>query len=174
MDVRILAEEHNAVRWEMRSLIAEVELGIFGGATLIVIVLLFAQNPLRWYYAVGVTVLASVAALYVALTTPLIERGAMERTPEGGSVSHEIRWLLRRQPVKWETSLDAISSVGVAYRRVEETDGETSSAARFCVRLKDGEGVLPLTGWASVTSAERLQEAFAKAARLPLVMPLAP
>ncbi len=171
MQVRIVDEQHNAVTWETRLPLVEVELGIMGGMALIVSVLLLLQNPLRWSFIAGTVILAFAAALYVAVTTPAWERGTVERTPEGGSVTHEMRWPLRRQLQSWQVSLDSLVSVGVAYRMVEETDGQIISAARLFVRPSDDKPTVPLTGWANVVSVEQLAEAFAKATRLPLESP---
>ncbi|OQA13031.1 MAG: hypothetical protein BWY63_03613 [Chloroflexi bacterium ADurb.Bin360] len=107
-------------------------------------------------------------AVYGALTTPLWERGTMERTPEGGAVRCERRWLLRRELELWEMPLERLSGVGVAIRITEETDGATTSVARLWLRPAEGESLIFVTGWASISSVTSLAETFAKAARLPL------
>lgn len=168
MQIRILDEQHNLVAWELRSPLVKVLLGFLGGLLLAVGVLLFSRNALRWPFIGGAVTLALGAALFTALTTPLWERGVMERTPEGGMVQREQRWLLRREPVTWDVSLEALAGLRVTTQTVEETEGYTTTFARLCVRLVDSESLAPLTGWASNASVEALAAAFAKAARLPL------
>lgn len=170
MQVRILNEQHNAVAWELRSPLLQVELGILGGMALLVAVLLFNRSALRWPFIAGIVVIAVGVALFTALTTPWWERGTMERTPTGGAVQREQRWILRKQPATWEAPLEALAGLWVAYRTVEETEGQTTTA-RLCVRLVEDEASVALTGWANVASVEQLAEAFAKAARLPLATP---
>ncbi|HQF00340.1 MAG TPA: hypothetical protein PLG06_11485 [Anaerolineae bacterium] len=168
MQVKILDEQHNAASWELRRPVVEIELGILGGMLLIITGLFFVQSAVRWPFIAGVATLALGAAFYVAFTTPLWERGAMERTPEGGTVTCERRWLLRRELERWEAPLESVESVGVMRRTVEETDGHVVSAARCYVRLAEGRILVPLTGWATVESATQLAQSFARAARLPV------
>ena len=168
MQVKILDEQHNAASWELRRPVVEIELGILGGMLLIITGLFFVQSAVRWPFIAGVATLALGAAFYVAFTTPLWERGAMERTPEGGTVTCERRWLLRRELERWEAPLESVESVGVMRRTVEETDGHVVSAARCYVRLAEGGILVPLTGWATVESATQLAQSFARAARLPV------
>ena len=168
MQVKILDEQHNAASWELRRPVVEIELGILGGMLLIITGLFFVQSAVRWPFIAGVAMLAFGAAFYVAFTTPLWERGAMERTPEGGTVTCERRWLLRRELERWEAPLESVESVGVMRRTVEETDGHVVSAARCYVRLAEGGILVPLTGWATVESATQLAQNFARAARVPV------
>jgi len=168
MQVKILDEQHNAVRWELRRPLVEIELGILGGMLLLIAGLFFVQSAVRWPFIAGVVTLALGAAFYVAFTTPLWEQGAMERAPEGGTVTCERRWLLRRELERWEAPLDSVESVGVMLRTVEETDGHVVPAARCYVRLAEGGAPVPLTGWATVESATQLAQSFARAARLPV------
>ncbi|HOC22639.1 MAG: hypothetical protein GYA30_00420 [Chloroflexi bacterium] len=168
MQVKILDEQHNAASWELRRPVVEIELGILGGMLLIITGLFFVQSAVRWPFIAGVATLALGAAFYVAFTTPLWERGAMERTPEGGTVTCERRWLLHRELERWEVPLESVESVGVMRRTVEETDGHVVSAARCYVRLAEGGILVPLTGWATVESATQLAQNFARAARVPV------
>ena len=168
MQIRILDEQHNAVTWELRSPLIMVGSGLLVGTVLMVTVLLFVQSALRGPFIAGVVVLAIAVAVYGALTTPLWERGVMERTPEGGAVRCERRWLLRRELELWEAPLEKFSGVGVATRITEETDGQTTAVARLWLRPAEGDSLIFLTGWASISSVTFLAEAFAKAARLPL------
>lgn len=168
MQIRILDEQHNAVTWELRSPLIMVGSGLLVGTALMVTVLLFVRSALRGPLIAGVVVLAIAMAVYGALTTPLWERGVMERTPEGGAVRRERRWLLRRELETWEEPLEKLSGVGVATRITEETDGQTTSVARLWLRLTEGDSLIFVTGWASISSVTSLAETFAKAARLPL------
>jgi hypothetical protein len=168
MQIRILDEQHNAVSWELRWPLGQVGAGLLVGMVLAATPLLFVHHALRWYLIAGVALVVLGVALAVALTTPLWERGAVERTPEGGAVSRERRWLLRRAPELWEAPLEAFSGVGVANRITEETDGATTSVARVWLRSTEGDAIQALTGWASPSSAQALAESFAKAARLSL------
>lgn len=167
MRVRILEEQHNRVVWELRSPLVRILLGFVGGAGAAAGVLALSSHPWRWFLIAAVMLLALGAALFSALTTPLWERGMVERTPEGGAVQREQRWLLRRQPLLWGVPLEYVTGVRTVYQAIEETEGALITWARLCALVREAESLVPLTGWADPASVEALAVAFVKAARLP-------
>jgi len=116
---------------------------------------------------------APTIAILLALTTPLGEQGLVERSPEGGVVRLEQRWILQRKPMVWDSSLEAISGFSVEQQTFAETSARARTLARLWVFLppEDDEQQprMPLTNWLEVNVTQALGQSLAHVARRPLL-----
>ncbi|MBN2006703.1 MAG: hypothetical protein JXA21_25340 [Anaerolineae bacterium] len=164
MHIQIVDEAHNRVDWAASTPLVKVLLGLFAGWGILAVLLLPGPGP-RTYLVGGVAGGAVLLfALLMALTTPLSERGHLERTPEGGEVYRLKRWLLAGKRMTWYAPLEDVSGFQMEWQTFEETSAATYTLARLWVVLTDGSTAL-LTDWADVDHVRGLGELLAKAGR---------
>jgi hypothetical protein len=164
MEAVITEESHNRVVWEVRSSLLWMELGLLIGWVLFAALVVMAPSPLRWTLILGVGAAVLGVGGALALTTPLVDGGELERTPEGGVLYRERRWLFVGRRLSWEVPLEDVVGFRPETQAFEETGGVTYPQARLWAVCGDG-APLPLTGWLAPPSAYALGEALAKAGR---------
>jgi hypothetical protein len=103
----------------------------------------------------------------VAVTTPLVEKGHLERLPEGGDVGWAQVWPLVGERARSTAALEAIERFEVETELFEDTAPELYRRSRVWAVSDEGERY-PLSSWAEASSALALGEALAKAGRRPL------
>ncbi len=175
MEFAIVEETHNRVSWRMRSPVVRIEIGLLVGFVIaaVLVILLPAFRPFGWF-VVGAFVLGILGTgLYLALTTPLWDRGFMERLPDGGLVRREQRWVFGGERVTLDLPLDVVTAFEVETALFEGTGGALQTFARLLLLLQD-EAVggaarpVPLTDWLEVEVIDALGRSLAWAARRPL------
>jgi hypothetical protein len=173
MKVEIIEQAHNRVRWEIQTQLVQVLLGIgiAVALSLILLVVFPNLNMLVWIVLIAIAVGGGGMILLLILLKPRIEKGLVERTPEGGVVRRKEQLLLRGEHVLFEFPLDEIAGFWVEEHDFEQSGGNKVRLARLWILFtKEGEGQ-PLVDWANVPAVRGLAEAIAKASRRPLTEP---
>ncbi len=164
MHIQIVDEAHNRVDWAARTPLVKILVGLVAGWGVLTVLVLPAPGP-RTYLVGGIAAgVILFFALFLALTTPLSERGHLERTPEGGEMYRLKRWLLGGKRMTWYALLEDVSGFQMEWQTFEETSADTYTLARLWVVLTDGSTAL-LTDWAEVDHVRGLGESLAKAGR---------
>lgn len=164
MHIQIVDEAHNRVDWAAHTPLVKTLVGLVAGWGVLAVLVLPSPGP-RTYLVVGIAGgVILLLALCMALTTPLSERGHLERTPEGGEAYRLKHWLLRGKRMTWYALLEDVSGFQMEWQMFEETSAETYTLARLWVVLTDGSTAL-LTDWAEVDHVRVLGELLAKAGR---------
>ena len=175
MRIQVTEETHNRVVWEVNTFLARIEIGLLAGMAVCLALLIILPPPGLWGWLVIAIVFmgAPTAAILLALTTPLREQGLVERSPEGGVVRFEQRWILPRKPVVWELSLEDIAGFSVEQQTFAETSARARTLARLWVLLppEDDEQQprMPLTNWLEVNVTQALGQSVTHVARCPLL-----
>ncbi|MCD6345253.1 MAG: hypothetical protein J7M17_06610 [Anaerolineae bacterium] len=175
MRIQVTEETHNRVVWEVDTSLARIEIGLLVSMAVCLALLIILPSPgLLGWLAIAIVVMgAPTAAILLALTTPLREQGLVERTPEGGVVRLEQRWMFQRKPVVWESSLEDVAGFSVEQQTFAETKSRAQTLARLWVFLppEDAEQQprMPLTNWLEVNVVQALGKSVTHVARRPLL-----
>ncbi len=173
MRIQNVEQSHNQVSWQVNTQLLPMLVGMLVALVVSVTLLTLLPNPntLRGVLLAGLILSTLAAALYLALTTPLSEKGLIERTPEGGSVDRTQRFLLQGTKTLLSIPLAEVTAFGVEERTFEQTGGELVTLARLWIHLtREGESVMEyLTGWLAPEAIQELAASSAKAARKPLL-----
>lgn len=164
MKATIVEETHNHVVWEIRTSTLWIVLGLFLGGLCIAVFLVLAPLAPRWDLAGVVLALALGIAVLLALTTPLAERGELERALDGGSLARVRQWLLFGQRPAWQAPLESVVGFRPEVRVFEDTGDQTYTRSRLWVFLTDADP-LPITDWLDVSFVHTLGESLAKVGR---------
>jgi len=164
MDIQIVDEAHNRVDWAVRTPLVKILIGLIAGWGVLAVLVLPGSGP-RTYLVGGIAGgVVLLFALFMMLTTPLSERGHLERTPDGGEVYRLKRWLLGGKRMTWHALLEDVSGFQMEWQTFAETASDTYTLARLWAVLTDGSTAL-LTDWAEVEHIRGLGESLAKAGR---------
>jgi len=164
MKATIVEETHNRVVWEVRTSTLWIVLGLFLGGLCVAVFLVLVPLTPRWDLVGVVLALALSVAVLLALTTPLAERGELERTLDGGSLARVRQWLFYGRRSAWQAPLKSIVGFRPEVRIFEDTGEQTYTRSRLWAFLTDADP-LPLTDWLDVPFVHTLGELLAKAAR---------
>ncbi len=164
MKATILEEAHNRVAWEIRTSILWIVLGLFIGGLCAAAFLVLAPLTPRWDLAGVIMTLIIGVAVFLALTTPLAERGELERTLDGGSLVRTWHWLFLGRRPAWQAELESVVGFRPETRLFEDTGEQTYTLARLWVFLTNADP-LPITDWLDAPFVQTLGESLAKAGR---------
>jgi hypothetical protein len=164
MKATILEEAHNHVVWEIRTSILWIVLGLFIGGLCAAAFLILAPVAPRWDLASVVMALTIVVVVFLALTTPLAERGELERTLDGGSLVRIRHWLFFGQRPACQAELESVVGFRPEARVFEDTGEQTYTHSRLWVFLTDADP-RPITDWLDALFVHTLGESLAKAGR---------
>lgn len=164
MKATILEEAHNRVVWEMKTSILWIVLGLFLGGLCAAAFLVLAPLAPRWDLAGVMMALTVGVVVFLGLTTPLAERGELERTLDGGSLARARQWMFFGQRPAWQTELESVVGFRPETRVFEDTGEQTYTLARLWVFLTDADP-LPITDWLDGAFIRTLGESLAKAGR---------
>jgi hypothetical protein len=164
MKIQITDEAHNRVDWIVRTPLVRILLGVLVGWASFAALVVTSPSPLRWPLVGSVSAVVVIVVLILAFTTPVRERGYLERTIDGGDVQRVKRWLLAGKRVAWETPLDTISGFQMELRNFEESPEHIYTLARLWVVLTDDSLAL-LTDWAEPQVVQALGTSLARAGR---------
>lgn len=175
MQFQITEESHNRVAWEIDLPLLRLEIGLLIGLLVCValVIILPAFRPFGWFLTGGVMTGIVGGMVYLALTTPLRERGLMERPPEGGVVRRDRQWIFGGEGTALEVPLDEVTGFTVEEQIFEETGGTTRTLARLWVLRQhvDPENEPTselLTDWLEPETAQAFAVTLSQAARRPL------
>ncbi len=172
MQFRITEETHNRVAWEMYTPLVRLEIGLGVGLLLWIIVVVVLPGFTGFGWLVMAVLLASIlgAALYLALSTPLVEQGVMERLPDGGGIRRVQRWLIGGDREAMSLPLENVEGYTVEVRTFTGMGGELRRLARLRVLPRGEADALPLwlTDWLEPEAAETFSWALAQASRRPV------
>jgi hypothetical protein len=166
MHIEIIEQAHNRVAWQVDTPLVRVEVGLLVGVLLasVILVLVPGASSLRALIIALLIIVGLSAAVFMALTTPLWDRGLVEWLPDGGVVRREQRWLVPIDRDPWEVEMEQVSSFYVEPHLFEETGGRQMALSRLWVVF--GEDLeYPLTTWCEPAEVQALAEAAAQAAR---------
>jgi hypothetical protein len=163
-EIALTEESHNHIDWEVRTPVVWYEVGLLVGALFFAVLAVLSPSPLRWQAIGLVGGLLLIAAVALAVTTPMVDRGHLERLPEGGEVRRSRVWLfLGERPVlAWP--LDDVVAFQMEGEIFEDVSPTTYRLARLWVVSREGDR-RRLTQWASPASVRSLGEALGKAGR---------
>ena len=168
MDIEITEDSRNQVSWEVRTPLLSIEFGLLIGLVIFAIIVLPTPSRVRWLMVVLVGAGVLITSLYLALTTPISERGRLVRKPYGaedrGEARREQLWLLGGKWVSWVVPLEAVTGFWLEVRRFEALGERSYYMARLWVRPLDCEPVL-VTSWGRPQEVEDLGMALAKTSR---------
>ncbi|MGC9393616.1 MAG: hypothetical protein ACP5J4_02030 [Anaerolineae bacterium] len=164
MKAAIVEEAHNHVVWEMRTSILWIVLGLFLGGLCAAAFLVVVPFVPRWDLAGVMMALTVAVVVFLALTTPLAERGELERTLDGGSLVRVRQWLLSGKRRAWQAELESVVGFRPEARVFEDTGEQLYTRSRLWVYLTDADP-LPLTDWLDAPFVHTLGESLAKAGR---------
>ncbi len=164
MKATIVEEAHNRVVWEIKTSLLWIVLGLFLGGLCAAVFLILAPLSPRWDL-VGVALALTVGvAAFLALTTPLVERGELERTLDGGRLVRSRQWLFFGQRPALQAELESVVGFRPEARLFEDTGEQTYTRSRLWVFLTDADP-LPVTDWLDAPFVHTLGESLAKAGR---------
>lgn len=172
MHIQHVEQSHNQVSWQVNTQLLPMLIGTLVASIVSVTLLALLPNPntLRWILLTGVILSTLAATFYLVITTPLSEEGLVKRTPEGGTVQREQRFLLKNKRVLLVAPLAEVTAFGVEERTFEQTGGRLITLARLWIHLtREEESVAEyLTGWLDPETIQELAASSAKATRRPL------
>jgi hypothetical protein len=164
MRIVIVEESHNRVAWQSRTPVLWIEAGLLAGAVSVGVLLLSSPSPMRWQLTGAVVaVLISIAAV-LGLTTAPLERGHLERLPEGGSLVRTKVWPLVKARTIVEADLEGVTGFEIETEAFEESLAECYILSRLWALTGGGDRYC-LTEWAETGSVKALGAALAKAGR---------
>ncbi|MBN2391275.1 MAG: hypothetical protein JXR84_11145 [Anaerolineae bacterium] len=164
MKATIVEEAHNHVVWETRTSTLWIVLGLFLGGLCVAAFLLLVPFIPRWDLAGVMMALTVLVVVFLALTTPLAERGELERTLDGGSLVRMRQWLFFGKRLAWQAELESIVGFRPEARLFEDTGEQLYTRSRLWVFLADADP-LPLTDWLDAPFVHTLGKSLAKAGR---------
>ena len=164
MRIVLTEEGHNYVDWETRSPVVWIEVGLLVGLLVFSLLVTPSASTLRRQAVsvVAVTVLALGGLL--AATTPVADRGHLERLPEGGDLKRSKVWLVVGERAVVDVGLEEIDGFEVEVETFEDVPPAVYRQARLWAVANDGSRYC-LTGWAEVDSVSDLGDSLAKAGR---------
>ncbi len=164
MKATIVEETHTRLVWEISTSLLWIVLGLFLGGLCIAVFLVLVPLTPRWDLAGAVLAFALGVAVLLALTTPLAERGELERTLDGGSLARVRQWLFFGQRSTWQAQLDSIVGFRPEVRTFEDTGEQTYTRSRLWTFLTENDP-LPITDWLDAPFVRTLGESLAKVGR---------
>ncbi|MGC9348835.1 MAG: hypothetical protein ACP5JG_11895 [Anaerolineae bacterium] len=164
MEIVEREEGHNRVDWERRTPVVWIEVGILVGAISFAALIITSPSPMRWYLIGAVTGVLLVIAVLIAMTTPLIDAGYLERLPEGGVVQRWKVWLGLGNRPQFDLALDDVTRFEMETQLFEDSPHETYVLSRVWAVLESGKR-RALTAWIPPEIGQQLGEALARAGR---------
>ncbi|TFG73493.1 MAG: hypothetical protein E4H27_00670 [Anaerolineales bacterium] len=164
MRLEITSESHNRVDWVVRTKILWLEAGLVLGVLISTIIIASTASPIRWRVVSWLIGTAVVVAGILAATTPLHERGFVERLPEGGALVLTRTWIPIGAREAITIPVDLIAGFKYEVSVFQDSDEDRYSMARLWVnRLSDTP--VKLTAWLDPETVSNLGEALGKACR---------
>jgi hypothetical protein len=164
MRIVLTEEDHNHVVWESRSPVVWIEVALLAGVLIFSLLVTPSASTFR-RQAVSV-VAAIVLALggLLAITTPAVDRGHLERLPEGGGLKRSKVWLVIGKRAVVDVALEDIDRFEVEVETFEDVPPAVYRQARLWAVANDGSRHC-LTDWAEADTVSDLGNSLAKAGR---------
>ncbi len=164
MQIALTEESHNHVDWEAKRPVVWMEVGLL--AALLVLALLVIPSPSqrRWLVLGGAAAVFVALGVLLAATSPLADRGHLERLPEGGDLKRSKVWILVGERLVVDQELDGIAGFEVEQATFEDAPPATYDLARLWAVSMEGHR-FSLTEWAEPESVLRLEKALERALR---------
>lgn len=167
MRVEILEETHNRVEWQAKTQLLWIEAGLLFGAGVFGLLIVPSPHPSRWLAAGVVGGIVLLVGVLVAVTTPAIEKGHLERLPDGGDVGRVKAWPLVGSRTVVDAALEDVTGFDIETTVFEDAGSDLYRRSRLWAVTGDGSR-RALTSWAKPSSVLALGEALSKAGRRPL------
>ena len=164
MNLEITSTSHNRVDWVVHTKILWIEIALICSVFIAAILLASTASPIRWQV---ITILISVSALIagvLAATTPVNERGYLERLPDGGELLVSKFWIPIGPRKAMTVPVDAISGFKYEASIFQDSDEDRYPMARLWV-IRKQDIPLKLTGWLDPETVNDLGDALSKACR---------
>ena len=94
MRIVLTEEDHNHVDWESRSPVVWIEVALLVGVLVFSLLVTPSASTLRRQAVSVVTAIVLALGGLLAVTTPVVDRGHLERLPEGGDLKRSKVWLV--------------------------------------------------------------------------------
>jgi hypothetical protein len=165
MQVVIEDESHNRVAWLVRQPVVSYVLAALASALFIGVLVALSPSPIRWWVVGGLVTAGIGGGVVLGATTPRVDRGVLERTPDGGAIVRSKVYLLVGERASLEVPLSDVERLESETHRFEDTRWDIYPLARLWLVRLDGQREM-LTSWVAPDSAINLGDALARAGRL--------
>lgn len=167
MKLEITDESHNRVDWLVQWPVLWIEVGLWGGLSVLTVFILLVNHPARWIWLGAVGGLTLIVGVALAATTPIREEGHLERLPDGGELRLIRVWLGFGRRTVFVLPFQEL--VGFVYESqdFQRTEQSIYTMVRLWASTQD-DGALRLSAWGRPSELEPLGEVLSKAARRPL------
>lgn len=164
MHLEITFESHNRVDWVVRTKILWIEIGLVLGVMISTSIIASTASPIRWRVVSWLIAVSTLIAGILAATTPMRERGFVERLPDGGDLILNKIWIPIGSRKALTVSVDMISGFKYDVSIFQDADEDQYRMARLWV-MRKSDTPLKLTGWLDPETVDSLGEALGKACR---------
>ena len=164
MRLAITSQSHNRVDWVVRTKILWIELGLTIFTALSSILIASTTNPLRWRVIFSLIGIGAMIAIVLAATTPISERGTLERLPDGGQLMQYKLWIPVGRRKVLEIPVEEIDGFRYEETTFQDSDEDRYRMARLWV-IRKSEQELKLTLWLDPEAVYALGDALTKACR---------
>ena len=164
MNLEITSTSHNRVDWVIRTKILWIEISLICGVIIAAFLLASTSSPIRWQVITVLITMSVVIAGILAATTPLIERGYLERLPDGGELLLSKFWLPIGPRKALTVPVDEISALKYEESEFQDSEEDKYMLARLWI-IHKSEAPLQLCSWLDPETVNKLGDALAKACR---------
>jgi len=164
MRIVLTEEDHNHVDWGSRSSVVWIEVALLAGVLFFSLLVTPSASALRRQAVSVVAAIVLVLGGLLAATTPAVDRGHLERLPEGGALKRSKVWLVIGERAVVDVALDDIGGFEVEVETFEDVPPVVYRQARLWAVAKDGSRYC-LTDWAEADSVSDLGNSLARAGR---------
>ncbi|MCJ7548337.1 MAG: hypothetical protein MUQ30_01480 [Anaerolineae bacterium] len=164
MRIALTEEGHNHVKWEARSPVVWIEVGLLAGILVFSLLVTPSAGTLRRQAVNAVAVIVVALGGLLAATTPLVDRGHLERLPEGGDLKRSKVWLVVGERTVVDVALEDIDGFEVELETFEDVPPAVYRQARLWAVANEGSRYC-LTDWAEADSVGDLRNSLGKAGR---------
>jgi hypothetical protein len=164
MHLEITFTSHNRVDWVVRTKILWIEISLILGVLVAVSLLASTASPIRWRVITILIAIASIIAGILAATTPVIERGFLERLPDGGELVISKFWIPIGPRKALMLPVDDILGFRYEVSVFQDSEEDRYPMARLWV-IRKVDSPQKVTGWLDPEGVDSLGDALAKACR---------
>lgn len=164
MHIVLTEEGHNYVDWETRSPVLWIEVGLLMGLVVFSLLVTPSASILRRQAVRVVAVIVVALGGLLAATTPVADRGHLERLPEGGHLKRSKVWLVVGERTVVDVVLEDIDGFEVEVETFEDVPPAVYRQARLWAVANEGSRYC-LTDWAEADSVSDLRDSLGRAGR---------
>jgi hypothetical protein len=164
MFLEITSTSHNRVDWIVRTRFLWIEVGLVIGVFIAASLLASTPSLIRWHVISVLIAVSTLMAGILAATTPVNERGSLERLPDGGELVLTKFWIPIGPHKSLEIPVDDIAAFKYESSVFQDSQVDKYPMSRLLILRKVGKP-LRLTGWLEPEAVLELGDALSKACR---------